>query len=310
MAVVQPAARRRQKSAGEARCWQETIRYARSFTVHLSDIPAVGSGENAGLRPRMVIGIDKMDADSAQRFLNEIKSIFGMPDCEFIRVRPLDYEFCKRLLRQRIAGIPESIIAFCYVMSGGAPRDTIRAARAFFDVRERGPDRIDDIVLRLITDQLEILARACIDDIAAAATNGSGFPSAALKPGWPGRTAEEMIATLTDAEMSGPLPFKFRAAIYFYATVAETFSTRLSSTAQMLRAQPPASNPGIDDVAQARNSISVNPAVAWQMVSQFRSAWSLGVLRDPGTPNWLAGNPVVSRADRSGIEKRWGAGLT
>jgi hypothetical protein len=285
-----------------------------SRLVQLPEIPAVLKREGAGVLPRMVIGIDeidKMDADAAQRFINEIKSIFGMPDClylvsisdealaifekrlllgrtafdsafdEIIRVQPFDYESCKRLLRQRIAGIPESLIAFCHVMSGGVPRDTIRAARAVVDICAQGHQQIDAIVLRHITAQLDILARACIDGMAASATSASAFPSAALRPGWPGRTAEEMIAFLTDAQTSGPLSFDFRAAVYFYATVAETFGTRLPKTVQLLRRQQFAD---IDDLAQARNAISVNPAVAWQMVSQFRGTRGLGALRDPGAP--------------------------
>ena len=104
--------------------------------------------------------IDKMDPDSAKRFLNDIKAIFGMLDClylvsvsdealqiyeqrillgrtafdsafdEIARVHPLDFESCRHLLRGRIAGFPDSMIAFCEVMSGGVPRDMIRAARA------------------------------------------------------------------------------------------------------------------------------------------------------------------------------------
>lgn len=292
-----------------------------SRLVRIQGPVAADANENSplpralGAKPRMVIGIDeidKMDAESAQRFLNEIKSIFGMPGClylvsvsdealdiyekrvllgrtsfdsafdEVYRVSLMNYSSCKLLLRQRIAGIPGPVIGFCYVMSGGVPRDAIRAARAVINAAH-DDRRISSIVLRLVQVELGVIRDSCIAGIAASATNVNEFPSVLMRPEWPGRTVEEMIASLEDPDAARVLQFKFRAAFYFYATVAEVFTGGLLKPAELLRADESTDDHLLDDLAAARNAISVNPAGAWQKISQFRNAVGLNELRDSVT---------------------------
>jgi hypothetical protein len=266
------------------------------------------------LKPRIVIGvdeIDKMDSESAKRFLNDIKAIFGMPDClylvsvsdealdiyeqrvlfgrtafdsafdEIARVQPLDFESCRRLLRRRIAGIPESIIAFCQVMSGGVPRDMIRAARSVLDARIRGHEKVPDIVLDLVIAEIQILKRTCISDIARLESGLARLPSTFLRPDWPGRTPEHISAYIGNNSKDGELPFKFNVGLYFYSTVTDVFSTKLAETTELLRSYKPEEGSGIDQLVQARNAISINPVVAWQMISDFRSTRALRVINEP-----------------------------
>lgn len=266
------------------------------------------------LKPRMVIGIDeidKMDPDSAKRFLNDVKAIFGMPDClylvsvsdealqiyeqrillgrtafdsafdEIARVHPLDFESCRHLLRRRIAGIPDSMIAFCEVMSGGVPRDMIRAARSVLDARVRGRVQIADIVLDLVVAEIDALKRTSITDFVGAGGSVTRFPGAALRHDWPGHTSDAMLTAIEKGLPDGAFSLNFHTGLYFYATVAEAFSSELPETIRLLRHHQPVDDAHIDQLAQARNAISINPAVAWEMVSQFRVARGLRKLKEP-----------------------------
>jgi len=101
-----------------------------------------------------------MESDEkAHLFLNEIKAIFGVPGVFFlvsvsenaissferrglpfrdvfdssfdtiVYVGHLNLDGSKRILKRRTTGLPEPFIAFCHCLSGGLPRDLIRACR-------------------------------------------------------------------------------------------------------------------------------------------------------------------------------------
>ncbi|MBA2890118.1 hypothetical protein [Nonomuraea soli] len=109
------------------------------------------------------IGVDELDkigtAEQAERFLNEIKGIFGLPHVyfmvsvsddalmtferrglplrdafdssfdEILRVGALDYAESRRLLYRRIIGLHEPYVALCHILAGGLARDLLRTAR-------------------------------------------------------------------------------------------------------------------------------------------------------------------------------------
>jgi hypothetical protein len=227
--------------------------------------------------PRLVIGIDeldKMEPDSAGSFVNEIKAIFGMPSClflvsvsdealmmfrqrmvlgrtafdsafdEVIRVDPLEFDACRSLLRHRIAGLPDSLVAFCQVMSGGIPRDMIRVARSVLDCRARGREEIPAIIQDLVDTQAKAIRQA------------SRAPASEASP--------------------AGMPV-FRTALYFYDTVAEVFGVRLSETVKLLRARDIAAATRIDRLASAWSIMSVNPPLAREMIDHYRAARGLSI---------------------------------
>ena len=127
------------------------------------------AGITAVDRVRLIVGIDEIDriesAEQAEKFINEIKSIFGVLQCFYvaslsadalaqferravtartafdtafdtmIRMDPLDMETTRQLLEQRVIGLPYPFVALCHVLSGGVPRELMRIARSVFDVR-------------------------------------------------------------------------------------------------------------------------------------------------------------------------------
>jgi len=112
---------------------------------------------------RVFVGVDEIDKigspEQAERFLNEIKGIFGIPHLyfmvsvsddaltaferrglplrdafdssfdEIIHVGPLGYAESRRLLYRRVIGLTEPYVALCHCLAGGLARDLIRAAR-------------------------------------------------------------------------------------------------------------------------------------------------------------------------------------
>jgi energy-coupling factor transporter ATP-binding protein EcfA2 len=116
---------------------------------------------------RLIIGIDELDKlkseKDAQRFINEIKAIFNIPQCFYLmsvsenaissferRGMPFRDEFdsafddiryigyltmagSRHLLGRRVLNLPEPFLCLCHVLSAGLPRDLIRVTRGMLD---------------------------------------------------------------------------------------------------------------------------------------------------------------------------------
>ncbi|MCW6007814.1 NACHT domain-containing protein [Micromonospora sp. CPCC 205371] len=117
--------------------------------------------ERRSVGSRVVIGIDELDkiatADEAERFLNDLKVIFGVPGCYFlvavsddalvafdrralavrttfdsafdqiVSVPPLDLHEAREMLSLRGVALPEPYLWLCHALSGGLPRDLLRS---------------------------------------------------------------------------------------------------------------------------------------------------------------------------------------
>lgn len=298
----------------------------RSAAAARSNVNYLRTVDVPDLSPRIVIGIDeidKIDADSALRFLNDIKAIFGIPYClylvsvsdealavfeqravlgrtafdsafdEVIRARELDFASCSHLLRRRIAGMPDSLIAFCEVMSGGLPRDLIRTARSVVEACAQGETQIAQLTLAIVAAEIEVLKRARIAEMNT--DDRSGRPHrllrSLLKDDWPGKSARSMLAAVESDLNDTLVPLRFAAALYLYATIAEVFGSKLPATISSLRSKGPGDAGCIDRLAQARNMISVNGDVGWELISRFRAARRLRTLDRPEPAAGLSTDP-------------------
>ena len=121
---------------------------------------------------KLIIGIDELDKiesdDDARKFLNEIKSIFGLQNCFYlvsvsenamanferrglpfrdvfdssfdnvVFVDYLNHRTAKSLLERRIVGKPYPFIYLSYCLSGGLPRDLIRNFRSLLEFNQVG----------------------------------------------------------------------------------------------------------------------------------------------------------------------------
>lgn len=201
--------------AGEATEWLKQIKFQQSYTSGWSGALKLPVGLDGGLNSavtlsqnqlslpeivhfflkfldsisskyKVIIGIDELDKletdEKAQRFLNEIKSVFGVDHCFYlisvsenamssferrglpfrdafdssfdsiIYVDYLDFEGAKSLIEQRVIGRPVPFFALSYCLAGGLARDIIRTFRSMLELQEEPPARND----------LETLGRAVI----------------------------------------------------------------------------------------------------------------------------------------------------
>ncbi len=159
------------------------------------------------------IGIDDLDkissSESGQQFLNETKSIFGIQGCfylvsvsdnamsnferrgitfrdefdtSFDNVFAMEFpsiSYSQQLLRRRVIGLSLPFVYFCYVQSGGLPRDLIRVCREIAGLAKE--EHGDDLHLAKAVSQntLEDLRRK-IRAIFFIATENSIEPDSSL----------------------------------------------------------------------------------------------------------------------------------
>jgi hypothetical protein len=147
----------------------ESYRKFAGLTVSALQESARRDGPLAIAQVRLVVGIDEIDriedAGSAEKFLNDIKAIFGIPNCFYVasvsadalanferrvvstrtafdttfdtvmRIGPLELGTARQVLERHAIGLPYPFITLCYVLSGGVPRELMRIARTIFDIR-------------------------------------------------------------------------------------------------------------------------------------------------------------------------------
>jgi len=140
---------------------------------------------------KVVIGIDELDklrsAQEAEKFLNGIKSVFGIPKCFYLisvsehalsafERRGLGFrdafdsafdDVClvnyselagsRDLLGRRIVNFPEPFVHLCHMLSGGLPRDLIRYARMVLEIADAHQKDLD------VATTARLLVRAELD---------------------------------------------------------------------------------------------------------------------------------------------------
>jgi hypothetical protein len=146
------------------------------------------------------IGIDEIDrigsVEHAERFIGEIKAIFGIEGCfflvavaedvgslfaqratagrsilenafdEIVTVRPLDLVEARYLLLRRVPGFTDSFVYLVHALSGGLPRELIRVSRRLVEInleREKvaGYPRLDYLAQALVAEAVvEVLDAA------------------------------------------------------------------------------------------------------------------------------------------------------
>jgi len=147
----------------------------------------------------IIIGIDEVDrigsVDHAEKFISEIKAIFGIERCFFlvavaedigslfaqrvtagrsilenafddiVVVEPLRLEETRDLLLKRVPGFTDPFVYLVYALSGGLPRELIRVTRRLVDVNQelRSDDhypRLEDLAYVLVGEELLEAMRA------------------------------------------------------------------------------------------------------------------------------------------------------
>ncbi|GAA4635856.1 hypothetical protein GCM10023196_083190 [Actinoallomurus vinaceus] len=256
---------------------------------------------------KLVIGIDEIDkirdASSAEQFINDVKAIFGTPNClylvsvsdealigfhqrspalraavdtafdEMVRVERLSLTDVRELLRRRVAGISDLFIALCHVLSGGLPRDVLRTARALVEVRSGERGEITDMSAALIAREVSLIKQTLLRDITGddKVSNRQSLMKDLVDETWPTdlmKAAHEYARTDDD-----PTSRWLSITLYYLATVAEAFGPGLDKTIEGLDAT--------ELLARARAMLGIDADIAGELVSRFRSERGLSLLGRP-----------------------------
>lgn len=182
----------------------ELVGHARRF---MKDV----SAELRTLNRAIFIGIDEIDRigslEHAERFIGEIKAIFGIEGCffvvavaedvgsvfaqratagrsvaenafdEIVTVRPLDLAGARNLLLRRVPGFTDAFVCLVHALSGGLPRELIRVSRRLVEIhleRFARASRLDELALALVRE-------AVIEALDAARNEMSRL---VLRPAW------------------------------------------------------------------------------------------------------------------------------
>ncbi|MDB4872567.1 MAG: hypothetical protein JWL97_3571 [Gemmatimonadales bacterium] len=138
---------------------------------------------------RVLIAIDEVDRISdlnqAERFIGEIKTIFGIANCfflvsvaeevgsvfarralagrsvfenafdEIVSVHALSLTEAQELLQKRVLGMTDSFLYLTYALSGGIPREVIRVARRLVEINsDYHQVRLHEFSRRLIQEEM------------------------------------------------------------------------------------------------------------------------------------------------------------
>jgi Ni2+-binding GTPase involved in maturation of urease and hydrogenase len=271
-----------------------------------------------GNKPSVLISIDELDKieppEDANRFVNEVKGVFGVRGCQFIisvseealtaferrglalrdafdsafdtivRVGYLTLCDSDQLLSQRAGDIAEPFRYLCHCLSGGLPRELMRVAQNMVDMA--CPDEMPslaEVAQHLVTTELDRKADSLQE---AAARIGAGADVADFV-----RAIHECIANpsplmllrYAPAADSGDSPLdrlrmEARTYLRFAATILQVFNDDLQPS-KVRNARMLADDPGsFDSLASVLQQLAGYPMVAALTLNRFRLAWQL----DPG----------------------------
>jgi hypothetical protein len=246
-------------------------------------------------RGRVYIGIDELDklqVGDAVRFLDDIKGLFGVPDCfflmcisedalgqferrglpmrdafdsafdEVIRIEPLRADESIALLELRTE-ISPGLASLCHVLAGGIPREDIRHARRLAIVSQRRitvEDAVEDVVYEDLQERIRGMKLAGLDDFPLADPTIQAL-CMGLRP----------EASLLDTAGSFfPSAAALACLFLLAATILELAERDLEVDLRSLRTEA-------DALAAVKLQIGENPDSAWSLCMEVRARQDLSL---------------------------------
>jgi hypothetical protein len=260
-----------------------------------------------GGQGRIVIGIDELDkianTESAERFLNEIKAVFGTPGCLYIVSvseeaslqfergsfgfrSSLDNAFddifttdilspsgTRDLLLSRLAGIGDPFIVLCHVLSGGVSRDALRTARAIVEARCNGFVNLKEITGFLVSREINDLKKGLLSAYGGKAIADhrqpleGGLVEALHNDQWPGTDSQTLLSAATSS-LKSKSP-ELHSALCFFATIYD-IAVNESSVPWGGFFVPGIVADAAQDLAGAHSWLSNDPDAALELVRAAR----------------------------------------
>jgi hypothetical protein len=263
---------------------------------------------------RIVVCIDELDkigsAEETERFINDIKSVFGVEGCFFlvavsedalasfaqraftvrttfdsafdtvIRVDRFALADTRRLLVHRVLRLPEPFVWLCHALSGGLPRDLNRTVRQMYDIRAaRQVNTLPEIAAGLIAQDLTTAV-----DVQVLQLRGRMDAPAVELQRW---VAHAGRLPLTSRALQGHrdtfsgdhtaddvlalVHEQFSAYLHYAATLVRAFQEDVELTIAQLEGADDKSDV-MRELAEARARLSVDPALSVAHVDAFRDA--------------------------------------
>jgi hypothetical protein len=161
----------------------ELVGHLRRFLTEIAQ-------DEAGRGRPVIVGIDEVDRisslEQAERFVSEIKAIFGVDNCfflvsvadevtsifarraiagrsmfdnafdEIVTMEPLAIEEARDLLQKRVLGLTDPFVYLIYTVSGGIPRELLRVTRRLVETNaeNEGRLRLTDLADALVRKEL------------------------------------------------------------------------------------------------------------------------------------------------------------
>lgn len=267
--------------------------------------------ERRAVGGRVIIGIDELDkigsAEDADRFLNDLKAVFGVPGCYFmvalsddalvtferrgLAVRnTFDSSFDKifavqflnvgesyDLLRQRGVPLPDRFVWLCHALSSGLARDLLRRVDDLAVAAQAGggSNRLTDLARKLIGQDTTSVLNAQLRMIAAVDSHEAPLLTSWLAPLPNDTTAdclEDLIRRSPQAEHDAchKLIAQTRAYLYCSATLLRLLADDDGKIQNWLDTYPNPLHP-IDQLSRARSLLAGDPAQAWRLVDRLRA---------------------------------------
>jgi hypothetical protein len=300
------SARRARQLAQQPMTLPELVRRFRAFAGKVAE----SSRDANGLG--LVIAVDELDriADpqAAEMLLNQVKATFRVPGCiylisvseealaqferristartavdtafdEVVWLPELSLQESIALLERRVTGFPRAFLALCHCLSGGIPRDLVRAARSLIDT---GNDELEPLVRAVISNETTAYLRGVLRDLQQPTTAKQDSKGVLSEESIlrllldDATTAESQIhlAASTLRARGGRWSSEISAVLSYYAAVEELFVDQFD-VVQAAIAEPPdqASVGVIESLTSVRASLSLSPDLAAEKLTALRTA--------------------------------------
>jgi hypothetical protein len=270
----------------------------------------------------LVVGVDELDKlrspEDVERFLNDIKGIFGAAGCFFlvsvsedaaasferrgtpfrdvfdsafddvISVRQLDMMSARKVLYGLLLGWTKPFTGLCYVLSGGLARDLRRSARELITYRDQGGEiELATAALGMCRREGEARLRAIRHELMRNPFDAANVELltriADFTPG--SATAptmyrwHEQLSGWADAQApAGRLGLELAAYLLLAATVIEFFDPAVIADRMGPAENPDAGPKCLTTLAMARQSLALSPGISLAYTLRFRAAWNLATV--------------------------------
>lgn len=268
----------------------ESVDRARDF---LNEIKGVMDGENA----YFLVSMSEDAIASFERRGLPFRDVFDSAFDEVVRAPYLTYAQARTLISGRVTDVPSAFIGLAYCLSGGLPRDLLRAMGRITSFANQTPEPVPvagaarEVVQRDLLGKTTAVSAAirtiviepavssvlrCFHDLDTEADGWlAGFQ--AIEP-----IADPQATDLDKRRELRHLSVELLGYAYYCRTLLELFRTEEDEDVDRLAAILDRDDGArLDSLVKARQTFAVNPFVAWEQLTAFRAAEGLAVFALP-----------------------------